>query len=413
VGNAATDSLTVNATTTFNNNVTIGSSAADTLTVTSEVAANIFFTNNNSLTPRGVVGTVGDNDQWFVGGGATSTDNGFMLIATGDGGNEPIYVRQYVGAPNNIASTINRELVLLTSAGDTLLPGDLRVSGNDIKSSSNNSAITLDDVNVKVNGELTVTGNKIRSSGGSAFPLGDIAVQLSGSNVEVVGDLTVTGNDIKSSTGATAITLSGANVTIAGDLTVNGTTTTINSTTLDVDDKNITIAKGAANAAAADGGGLTLEGPTTPATLLYEADDDSWNLNKPTNVAGAFTADSASTDVYFYEDNAGDQIAATIARTVITTSTATTTITTTTRKTMKVMVTVDDGTDTQCIEALVMRDAGEASGAQVTLYGELNTGTGLAVFTADYDGGAGVIRLRATSASATSTTFKVVRTALF
>jgi hypothetical protein len=440
VGDAATDSLTVNATTTFNNNVTIGSSAADTLTVTSEVAGNIFFTDNATTTPRGVTGTVGGNDQWFVGGAATASDAGFMVIATGDGGNEPIFVRQYTGAPTVPGSTITREIALMNVTGDSVfnnitvgsngfiysssglaltvtgndvaVSGNLQVTGNNIKSSSTNSAITLNDVNVKVNGELTVTGNKIRSSGGTAFPLGDIAVQLSGSNVEVVGNLTVTGNTINSST-APAITLSGANVTIAGDLTVNGTTTTINSTTLDVDDKNITIAKGAANAAAADGGGLTLEGPTTPATLLYEADDDSWNLNKPTNVAGAFTADSASTNVYFYEDNAGDQIAATIARTVITTSTATTTITTTTRKTMKVMVTVDDGTDTQCIEALVMRDAGEASGAQITLYGELNTGTGLAVFTADYDGGAGVIRLRATSASATSTTFKVVRTALF
>jgi len=71
-------------------------------------------------------------------------------------------------------------------------------------------------------------------------------------------------------------------VIISGDLQVDGTTTTINSTTLDVDDKNITLAKGAADAAAADGGGITVEGPTTAATLLYESDDDSWNLNKKT-----------------------------------------------------------------------------------------------------------------------------------
>ena len=71
-------------------------------------------------------------------------------------------------------------------------------------------------------------------------------------------------------------------VIISGDLQVDGTTTTINSTTVDIDDKNITLAKGAINAAAADGGGITLEGPTTSATLLYESDDDSWNFNKKT-----------------------------------------------------------------------------------------------------------------------------------
>ena len=66
---------------------------------------------------------------------------------------------------------------------------------------------------------------------------------------------------------------------VSGDLTVNGTTTTINSTTLDVDDINITVAKGAANAAAANGAGLTVDGAS--ATILYTSSTDSWNFNKP------------------------------------------------------------------------------------------------------------------------------------
>ena len=66
---------------------------------------------------------------------------------------------------------------------------------------------------------------------------------------------------------------------VSGDLTVNGTTTTVNSTTLDVDDINITIAKGAANAAAANGAGLTVDGSN--ATVLYTSATDSWNFNKP------------------------------------------------------------------------------------------------------------------------------------
>jgi hypothetical protein len=66
---------------------------------------------------------------------------------------------------------------------------------------------------------------------------------------------------------------------VSGDLTVNGTTTTVNSTTLDVDDINITVAKGAANAAAANGAGLTVDGAS--ATILYTSATDSWNFNKP------------------------------------------------------------------------------------------------------------------------------------
>jgi len=49
-------------------------------------------------------------------------------------------------------------------------------------------------------------------------------------------------------------------VIIAGNLQVDGTTTEVNSTIMTVDDKNIVLADGAGNAAAAQGGGITLDG---------------------------------------------------------------------------------------------------------------------------------------------------------
>ena len=67
-------------------------------------------------------------------------------------------------------------------------------------------------------------------------------------------------------------------VRIRGDLQVDGTTTTINSTTLEVADLNITLAKNAANAAAATGAGITVAGAN--ATLTYAAATDTWNVNK-------------------------------------------------------------------------------------------------------------------------------------
>ena len=73
-------------------------------------------------------------------------------------------------------------------------------------------------------------------------------------------------------------------VIIAGNLQVDGTTTTINSTTLDVDDLNITVAKGAANAAAANGGGLTIDGAN--ATLTYASASDDFVMNKGLIVDG-------------------------------------------------------------------------------------------------------------------------------
>ena len=94
-------------------------------------------------------------------------------------------------------------------------------------------------------------------------------------------------------------------VVIAGNLQVDGTTTTINSTTLTVDDLNITLADGAADAAAANGAGITVAGAN--ATITYDASNDEWDFNKDVNVTGnvyssgylgvgTTTAYSASTD---------------------------------------------------------------------------------------------------------------------
>ena len=76
-------------------------------------------------------------------------------------------------------------------------------------------------------------------------------------------------------------------VVIAGNLQVDGTQTTINSTTMTVDDLNLTLASGAANAAAANGAGITVDiaGATNP-SLVYGSSNDDWTFNKNLNVTG-------------------------------------------------------------------------------------------------------------------------------
>ena len=83
-------------------------------------------------------------------------------------------------------------------------------------------------------------------------------------------------------------------VVIAGDLQVDGTTTTINSSNLAVDDLNITVASGAANAAAANGAGITVDGAS--ATFTYDSTNDRWTMNKDlaTNVVGNVTGTVSS-----------------------------------------------------------------------------------------------------------------------
>ena len=112
------------------------------------------------------------------------------------------------------------------------------------------------------------------------------------------GDITISGNSISSTNSVISIDPStagaGGTVIIAGDLQVTGTTTTVNSTTVDVADLNLTLAKGAANGAAADGGGLTIDG--AGATFTYASTGDKWTMNKPLSITGGLTT-SANTAV--------------------------------------------------------------------------------------------------------------------
>jgi hypothetical protein len=97
------------------------------------------------------------------------------------------------------------------------------------------------------------------------LPAGD-NLDLSSSNLVNVVDLTATGS-----------------VTIGGDLTVEGALTTLSTNDLVVEDKNIVIADGAADATAADGAGITIDGAN--ATITYVASSDRLVFNKDIEAA--------------------------------------------------------------------------------------------------------------------------------
>jgi hypothetical protein len=83
-------------------------------------------------------------------------------------------------------------------------------------------------------------------------------------------------------------------VVIAGNLQVDGTTTTINSTTVTIDDLNLVLASGAASAAAANGAGITVDGAS--ASFTYDSATDRWTMNKTlaTDLVGNVTGTVSS-----------------------------------------------------------------------------------------------------------------------
>jgi len=93
---------------------------------------------------------------------------------------------------------------------------------------------------------------------------------------------TDTGLSYNPSTGllSTAAVTTTGNVIIGGDLTVSGTTTTVNSTTLEVADKNIELGKvSTPTDTTADGGGITLKGASDKTFNWVDA-TDAWTSSE-------------------------------------------------------------------------------------------------------------------------------------
>lgn len=100
----------------------------------------------------------------------------------------------------------------------------------------------------------------------------------------ISGDKTFTGGFDISSASVSGFTVT-QNLVITGNLTVNGTTTTVNSSEMSVDDKNIVLgATSSPTDAGASGGGITLKG-TTDKTFNWIDADDSWTSSEHIELA--------------------------------------------------------------------------------------------------------------------------------
>ncbi len=91
-----------------------------------------------------VYGNMADNDQFRIRIGGTSSNAGFVEIATADDATEPIYVRQYTG----VFSSLSRTAALLDGSGNTTFPGDVTAYSSDerLKENIKNIPNALDKV---------------------------------------------------------------------------------------------------------------------------------------------------------------------------------------------------------------------------------------------------------------------------
>ena len=161
----------------------------------------------------------------------------------------------------NIHTVANAQSLIVHMDSDVLGLSRLTVDNLELNGNTLSSTDTNGDINITANGTGKVIVDNIVIDGNT--------IQTDGSNNTMVLDPSPVGD----SDGGYEGTL-----VIRGNLTVQGTQTVVNSTTVSINDLNLLLADSAANAAAADGAGITVGGAN--ATITYDAGTDRWDFNK-------------------------------------------------------------------------------------------------------------------------------------
>ena len=170
--NAKANSNGSNATGTWGINIT-GNSTAVVNTVTGSNGAEL------------VRGNMADNDYFRILVGGSSSNNGFVEIATADDGTEPIIVRQYTG----VFTSIVRSASLLDSSGNTSFPGSLTASSI-IRNGGTSSQYLMADGSVStLTNPVTGTGvnGRVAYWNGTNSITSDADLLFNGSELNVSG----------------------------------------------------------------------------------------------------------------------------------------------------------------------------------------------------------------------------------
>jgi hypothetical protein len=156
---------------------------------------------------------------------------------------------------------VDGAFTVANTSGNIATSGTLGVGGQSTLASAAISDLTSGRV------VLAGTSGEIEDSANLAF-IGD-ELGITGT-IDVSGDGTI-----------------GGNLTVVGDLTVEGATTTLETQTLIVEDKNIELGVvPSPTDVTADGGGITIKG-TTDKTINWVDATDAWTFSEHVNIASA------------------------------------------------------------------------------------------------------------------------------
>ena len=218
--------------------------------------------------------------------------------ATGDQSNAEIVAAVEAGTDSNTftdadhtklnaieASADVTDTANVTSAGalmDSEVSALALIKGLTAAQISGSGDVRFEALNAATSSYATILGSSIVSASVLSSPSqGTVRLATNGVNTDV--DSGLQSGDTPTFSGL-AIT---NDVTINGNLNVLGTKTELQVASLNVEDKNILIASGAADSAAADGAGISIDGADK--ALTWNHANTRFNFDAPLNVAGNIT----------------------------------------------------------------------------------------------------------------------------
>ena len=183
-----------------------------------------------------------------------------------DGSIEEVQARLRLLSLDDVTSSAHgvQLKLFMTSVGESALIEVLTVDGNgDVNIKSTTTSTDKDTGALVVEGGVGIEENL--NVGGTVGIIGAVTLSnTTSSTTKDTGALIVEGG-----VGIEENLNVGGNLTITGDLTVNGTTTTIDTTNLLVEDKNIVINNGGDDASS-EGAGVTVERTGTDGSIIYK-----------------------------------------------------------------------------------------------------------------------------------------------
>ena len=295
-------------TTKFTVNATTGNTAvAGTLGVTGATTLsstlNVTGTTNlgGALNVTGNAGIDGNFDvatnKFTVDSQSGNTNVAGVLAVTGNiNGSSGLNVTGNAGIDGNFDVNTNKFTVSSTT-GNTAVAGTLSAAGNTTVGGTLGvtGATTLSNTlgvtgNTTVGGTLAVTGASTLTGAVSA-PAGVTGNVIGNLTGNVTGNVTgnLTGNVASTGANSMASLTTTGDVVVGGNLTVSGTTTTVNTETINLADNQILLNSNYTGSTPTENGGIEIErGTLANKTLVWDETADKWTVGSETFVAGTF-----------------------------------------------------------------------------------------------------------------------------